>query len=82
MLARILQLQADVIETPRFFEIMLKGKHFTTAGILAARICGICSIGHCLASLRATEPAMGITIPEAAGLLRLLAKHGASSFYR
>lgn len=66
----------DVVETPRFFEVMLKGKHFTTAGILTARICGICSIGHCLASLRATEHAMGITIPEAARLLRLLAKHG------
>ncbi len=66
----------DVVETPRFFEVMLKGKHFSTAGILTARICGICSIGHCLASLRATEEAMGVTIPEAARDLRLLAKHG------
>src|SRR5512136_3465163 len=66
----------DVVETPRFFEVMLKGKHYTTAGILTARICGICSIGHCLASLRATEEAMGVTIPEAARKLRLLAKHG------
>ncbi len=66
----------EIVETPRFFEVMLKGKHFTTAGILTARICGICSIGHCLASLRATEHAMSITVPEAASLLRLLAKHG------
>jgi len=66
----------DVVETPRFFEVMLKGKHYTTAGILTARICGICSIGHCLASLRATENAFGLTIPEAAAKLRLLAKHG------
>jgi len=66
----------DVVETPRFFEVMLKGKHYSTAGILTARICGICSIGHCLASLRATEDAMGVTIPEAAAYLRLLAKHG------
>jgi len=66
----------DVVETPRFFEVMLKGKHYTTAGILAARICGICSIGHCLASLRAAEQAFGVTIPEAAVKLRLLAKHG------
>jgi coenzyme F420-reducing hydrogenase alpha subunit len=66
----------DVVETPRFFEVMLKGKHFTAAGILTARICGICSIGHCLASLRATENAFGITIPPAAAKLRLLAKHG------
>jgi sulfhydrogenase subunit alpha len=66
----------DVVETPRFFEVMLKGKHYSTAGILTARICGICSIGHCLASLRATEDAMSVTIPEAAKKLRLLAKHG------
>ncbi len=72
----VTEAQWEVVETPRFFEVMLKGKHFTTAGILTARICGICSIGHCLASLRATEHAMGITIPVAAGLLRLLAKHG------
>jgi coenzyme F420-reducing hydrogenase alpha subunit len=66
----------DVVETPRFFEVMLKGKHYSTAGILTARICGICSIGHCLASLRATESAFGLEIPEAAAKLRLLAKHG------
>jgi sulfhydrogenase subunit alpha len=66
----------EVVETPRFFEVMLKGKHYSTAGILTARICGICSIGHCLASLRATEGAFGVTIPEAAAKLRLLAKHG------
>jgi sulfhydrogenase subunit alpha len=66
----------DVVETPRYFEVMLKGKHYTSAAILTARICGICSIGHSLASLRATEAAFGLTIPEAAAKLRLLAKHG------
>lgn len=66
----------EVVETPRFFEVMLKGKHYTSAPVLASRICGICSIGHCLASLRATEQAFGITIPEPAHKLRLLAKHG------
>ena len=56
----------DVVETPRFFEVMLKGKHYTSARILTARICGICSIGHCLASLRATEDAFGVDDPRAA----------------
>jgi len=73
---KVTEARWDIVETPRFFEVMLKGKHFTTAGILTARICGICSIGHCLASLRATEHAMGISVPETASLLRLLAKHG------
>ena len=66
----------EIVETPRFFEVMLKGKHYSTAPMLTARICGICSIGHCLAGLRATEQAFGVTIPEAARELRLLAKHG------
>jgi sulfhydrogenase subunit alpha len=66
----------DVVETPRFFEVMLKGKHYTSAGILTARICGICSISHCLASLRATENAFGVVVPDAAAKLRLLAMHG------
>lgn len=66
----------DVVETPRYFEVMLKGKHYTSAGILTSRICGICSIGHCLASVRATEDAFGVQIPEKAAKLRLLAKHG------
>jgi coenzyme F420-reducing hydrogenase alpha subunit len=66
----------DVVETPRYFEVMLRGKHYTAAGILTARICGICSIGHCLASVRASEAAMGVEIPELAAKLRLLAKHG------
>ena len=55
----------DVVETPRFFEVMLKGKPYAMAGILTARICGICSIGHCLASVRATENAFGLTVPPA-----------------
>ncbi len=66
----------DVVETPRYFEPMLKGKHYSSAGLLTARICGICSFGHCLASLRATENAFGVFIPERAAWLRLLAKHG------
>ncbi len=66
----------DVVETPRYFEVMLRDKHYSAAGILTARICGICSIGHCLASVRASEAALGVTIPELATRLRLLAKHG------
>jgi len=66
----------DVVETPRYFEVMLRGKHFSSAALLTSRICGICSIGHTLASLRATENAFGVEPPQAAHDLRLLAKHG------
>ncbi len=65
-----------VVETPRFFEAMLRGMSCEMAPILTARICGICSIGHALASLRAIENALGIDIPVIAQKIRLLAKHG------
>jgi len=66
----------DVVETPRFFEVMLKGKHYTSASLLTSRICGICSIAHSLTSLEATEAALGLEPPPLAHRLRLLAKHG------
>ncbi|MEM3441021.1 MAG: nickel-dependent hydrogenase large subunit, partial [Candidatus Bathyarchaeia archaeon] len=42
---------------------------------ITSRICGICSIGHTLASLKATEAAMGITISQQDLKLRKLALH-------
>jgi len=66
----------EVVETPRFFEVMLKNKHYTLAPLLASRICGICSISHTLTSLRAVERAFGVTVPERAARLRLLGCHG------
>ncbi|ACF12815.1 nickel-dependent hydrogenase large subunit [Chloroherpeton thalassium ATCC 35110] len=65
-----------VVETPRFFEAMVRGLSHDLAPVLTARICGICSIGHALASLRAVERAMDVQIPKTAKKLRLLAKHG------
>jgi len=64
-----------VVETPRFFEVMFKGLPIEMAPLLASRICGICSISHALASVRAIENALQIEIPEAAQKARLLAKH-------
>lgn len=64
-----------VVETPRFFEVMFKGLSIEMVPILAARICGICSISHALASARAIERALKIEIPGPASMVRLLAKH-------
>ena len=65
----------EVVETPRFFEAMMKGLSIETAPLLAARICGICSISHALVSARAIERALRIEIPETAQKVRLLTKH-------
>ncbi len=68
--------QWAVVETPRFFEAMLRGMSAERVPFLTSRICGICSISHSLASIRALERAMGIEPPEEARLIRLLAMHG------
>jgi len=72
---KLVEAQWAVVETPRFFEAMLRGQPYDLAPTLSSRICGICSIAHTLASLRAVERAMKVEIPLAALLLRLLAKH-------
>lgn len=73
---QLLDAQWAIVETPRFFESMLQGLSYEMAPTLTSRICGICSIGHTLASLRATENAMGVKIPKNGEIIRLLAKHG------
>ena len=65
-----------VIETPRFFEAIVKGMSAERAPFLTSRICGICSISHTLASIRALERAMKIEAPESAVLIRQLAMYG------
>jgi coenzyme F420-reducing hydrogenase alpha subunit len=65
----------DVVETPRFFEAILVGKHWENAPIICGRICGICSIGHTLASIRAIEEAFAMVPSLQTERLRLLLKH-------
>jgi coenzyme F420-reducing hydrogenase alpha subunit len=65
----------NIPEAPRFFEAMVVGRSWSELHHITSRICGICSIGHSLASLKATESAMGITISEQDLKLRKLALH-------
>ncbi len=65
----------SIPEAPRFFEAMVVGRSWSELHHITSRICGICSIGHTLASLKATEAAMGIQISEQDLKLRKLALH-------
>ena len=62
----------EIVETPRFFEAMLRGRPFSEASHITSRICGICAVGHATASLRATENALGIEPSPQTKLLRRL----------
>ena len=67
--------QWQVSEAPRFFESFVRGRPWHQLSHITSRICGICSIGHALASLKATEAAFGVQISEQTGILRRLAMH-------
>ncbi len=73
---QLVEARWTIVETPRFFEAMLKGVSAERVPFLTSRICGICSISHALASIRALERAMEITPPVAAEKTRLLAMMG------
>lgn len=73
---KINKVEWQVPEAPRFFEAMVIGREYHEVATITSRICGICSIGHTFASLKATEAAMGIEISDTTRKLRELLLHG------
>jgi sulfhydrogenase subunit alpha len=69
---KIEKLLWEVTESPRLFEVMLRGRYYDDVAHIASRICGICSIAHSTASIKATEAAFGIQPSEQTLLLRKL----------
>jgi coenzyme F420-reducing hydrogenase alpha subunit len=61
---RLEECRLEIVEAPRFFEAMIKGRRYYEIAHITCRICGICSVGHTSASLRATEAAFGVTPSE------------------
>jgi len=70
--------ELHIVEAPRYFEAMLKGRNFHEVAITTSRICGICSLGHQLTSLKATEAALGLEISEQTEILRKILVDGAT----
>jgi sulfhydrogenase subunit alpha len=66
----------EVVEAPRFFEAFVRGRPYYELSHITSRICGICSVGHATASLRATENALGVEPSEQTVMLRKLIFHG------
>ncbi len=70
------QCELQIVETPRFFEAMLRGRPYGDSSTITSRICGICAVGHATTSLRATETALGIEPTQQTVLLRKLNFYG------
>jgi len=66
----------EVVEAPRFFEAFVRGRKYAEVAHIVSRICGICSVGHTLCSLQATEAALGVKISEQTRLLRRILIQG------
>ncbi|MDO8302531.1 MAG: Ni/Fe hydrogenase subunit alpha, partial [Sedimentisphaerales bacterium] len=62
----------QVPEAPRFFEAMMRGRHFDDIQVIVSRICGICSITHSLAATKAVEAALGVEVSEQTDMIRIL----------
>jgi len=62
----------EIVESPRFFEGMLRGRSVFEVQHITSRICGICACSHSLASIQAAEDAIGFTPSEQTVKLRKL----------
>jgi len=69
---RVADVKLKIYEPPRFFEAFLRGRHFSEAPDITARICGICPIAYQMSAVHAMEKALGIQISPAVRLLRRL----------
>ncbi len=66
---RVADVQLQIYEPPRFFEAFLRGRKFTEAPDITARICGICPVAYQMSSVEAMERICGV---EVEGQLRAL----------
>lgn len=70
------KLEWQVPEAPRFFEAMVRGRKYEDIQTIVSRICGICSVTHSLAAIKAIERAMDIPVTDQTDRLRILAHYG------
>lgn len=66
---RVADVKLKIFEPPRFFEGFLRGRKFTEAPDITARICGICPVAYQMSSVHAMERALGVVVD---GQLRAL----------
>ena len=65
----VVDIKFKIFEPPRFFEAFLRGRTYTEAIDITARICGICPIAYQMSTAHAMEDALGVKVE---GQLRAL----------
>lgn len=66
---KVVDVKLRIYEPPRFFEAFMRGRAFTEAPDITARICGICPVAYQMSSVNAMEEICGV---EVGGQLRAL----------
>ena len=59
---KVADVKLRIYEPPRFFEAFLRGRHFTEAADITARICGICPVACQMSAVHAMEDAAGVRV--------------------
>jgi sulfhydrogenase subunit alpha len=69
---KVVDARFTIFEPPRFFEAFLRGRRFTEAPDITARICGICPVAYQMSSAHAMEMACGVEVEGSLRELRRL----------
>jgi sulfhydrogenase subunit alpha len=69
---RVSDVQLKIFEPPRFFEAFLRGRRFSEAPDITARICGICPAAYQMSACHAIEDAFGAKVESPIRALRRL----------
>jgi len=72
------EVSLDVFEGSRYYEALLRGRHYTEVQGIITRVCAICSASHTVAALRALEGALGVEVSRRVDELRGLLVLGAT----
>ncbi len=59
---KVTEAKLNIFEPPRFFEGFLRGRKFTEAPDITARICGICPVAYQMSSSHAMETACSVSV--------------------
>jgi sulfhydrogenase subunit alpha len=69
---RVSDVKLKIYEPPRFFEALLRGRHYSEVADITSRICGICPIAYQMSAIHAIERALDVHVAPSIRLLRRL----------